>query len=97
MTRMRDRGTSGKWLAGGVVETNFDPAHDRRLRKLLEASGIDWGLGIPAGCAVLLGPEAQVEVVGTAFLIEDAEGDPLILGEGGEGAETAEGDPEPDA
>lgn len=85
------------WLAGGVVETNFDPAHDRRLRKLLEAPAIDWGLGIPAGCAVLLGPEAQVEVVGTAFLIEEAEGDPLVLGEGGEGDEAAESGPEPDA
>jgi cyanophycinase-like exopeptidase len=70
------------WLDGGVVETNFDPAHDRRLRQLLQAPGIEWGVGIATGCAVLLGPEAQVEVVGTAFLLEDADGDPVILGEG---------------
>ena len=70
------------WLLGGVVETNFDPAHDRRLRKLLTAPGITWGLGLATSCAVLLGPEEQVEVVGTAFLFEDAEGDPVILGEG---------------
>src|SRR5919112_5115715 len=36
------------WLPEGVVEPNFDPGHDRRLRKLLELPGIRWGLGIPA-------------------------------------------------
>ncbi len=37
------------WLPGTVIETNFSPAHDRRLRELLEAPGIDVGLGIAAG------------------------------------------------
>jgi hypothetical protein len=36
---------------------------------------------------VLLGPEAQVEVVGTAFLFEHPDGDPVVLGEGAPEAE----------
>lgn len=67
------------WLDGGVVEPNFDPGHDRRLRQLLARPEVEWGLGIPAGAAVLLGPAGAVEVVGTAFGLESAEGDLLPL------------------
>ncbi|MCZ6726936.1 MAG: Type 1 glutamine amidotransferase-like domain-containing protein [Acidobacteria bacterium] len=63
------------WLPGGVVEPNFDPGHDRRLRALLAAPGVTWGLGIPSGSAVLLGPAGEVEIVGTVFGIEGADGD----------------------
>lgn len=63
------------WLSGGVVEPNFDPEHDRRLRKLLAEPGVRWGLGIPSGAAVLLGPGGAVEVVGTAFWAEGADGE----------------------
>lgn len=63
------------WLPGGVVEPNFDPAHDRRLRQLLTGPGVDWGLGLAAGSAVLLGPGGAVETVGTVFRLEDAEDD----------------------
>lgn len=63
------------WLPGGVVEPNFDPGHDRRLRELLQEPGVDWGLGIPAGSAVLLGPEGLLEIVGTVFHIDGANGD----------------------
>lgn len=66
------------WLPGGVVEPNFNPAHDRRLRQLMAEPGIEWGLGLPAGSAVLLGPDGLVERVGTSFLLEDAEGDYTI-------------------
>ncbi len=66
------------WLPGGVVEPNFNPAHDRRLRQLMAEPGIEWGLGLPAGSAVLLGPGGEVEQVGTSFLLEDAEGDYAI-------------------
>jgi cyanophycinase-like exopeptidase len=67
------------WLPGGVVEPNFDPAHDRRLRKMLAGTEVRYGLGIPSGAAVLIGPEGAVEVVGTAFRIEGTEGDIEVL------------------
>lgn len=67
------------WLPDGVVEPNFDPGHDRRLRRMLAAPGVRWGLGIPAGSAVLLGPNGAVEVVGTVFRVEGADGDLEVL------------------
>ncbi len=63
------------WLPGGVLETNFDPGHDRRLRQLLGAPGIRWGLGLPAGSALLLGPAGEREVVGTLFTLEGPDAD----------------------
>lgn len=68
------------WLPEGVVEPNFDPGHDRRLRRLLAAEGVRWGLGIPAESAILLGPEGAMEVVGTAFRVVGANGDLEVLG-----------------
>jgi hypothetical protein len=67
------------WLPDGVVEPNFDPAHDRRLRKMLVGEGVDFGLGIPAGSAVLMGPGEEVEVVGPVFRITGADGDIEVL------------------
>lgn len=67
------------WIPDGVVEPNFDPAHDRRLRKMLAGAGVTFGLGLPAGSAVALGPDGVVEVVGTVFRIEGAEGDIEVL------------------
>lgn len=72
--------TGLEWLAGGAIETNFDPGHDRRLRKLMARPEVRWGLGIPAGSAVLLGPGGEVEVVGMAFGLESAEGELIALG-----------------
>jgi cyanophycinase-like exopeptidase len=66
------------WLPDGVVEPNFDPGHDRRLRKMLVGAGVRYGFGIPAESAVLLGPEG-VETVGTVFRIEGAEGDVEVM------------------
>lgn len=68
------------WLPDGVVEPNFDPGHDRRLRRLLAAEGVRWGLGIPAESAVLLGPDGAMEVVGTAFRVVGVNGDLEVLG-----------------
>lgn len=67
------------WLPGGAVESNFDPGHDRRLRKLMATEGVEWGLGLPAGSALFLGPDNQLQYVGTSFLLEDVEGDLQIL------------------
>ncbi len=63
------------WLPGGVVEPNFHPSHDRRLRRLLGHPEVRWGLGLPAGSAVLLGPAGEIEIIGTVFAIEGADGD----------------------
>ncbi len=63
------------WLPGGVVEPNFHPSHDRRLRQLLEHRDARWGLGLPAGSEVLLGPAGEIEIVGTVFAVEGADGD----------------------
>ena len=63
------------WLPEGVVEPNFHPSHDRRLRQLLEHEEVRWGVGLPAGSALLLGPAGEVEVIGTAFAVEGADGD----------------------
>ncbi len=67
------------WLPGGVVEPNFDPDHDRRLRRLLQAPGATWGLGLAAGSCLLLGPpageERATELVGEAWTLDDPEGE----------------------
>jgi len=63
------------WLPGGVIEPNFDPGHDRRLRRLLQAPGALWGVGIPAGGCLLLGPDGAVEQVGDLWTLNDPEGE----------------------
>jgi peptidase S51-like protein len=63
------------WLPEAVIEPNFDPEHDRRLRKLINGAGARWGLGIPASSALLLGPDGAVEVIGEVFRIEGPEGE----------------------
>lgn len=69
------------WLPAGVVETNFDPGHDRRLRQLLTTPGVKWGLGIPAGSSVSFGPGGVLEVVGDAFVLDDPDGDLRAIAE----------------
>jgi cyanophycinase-like exopeptidase len=69
------------WLADGVVDANFDPDHDRRLRQLLRAPGVSWGVGIPAGAALLLGPQGGVEVVDSVFVLTAADGEYVVLEE----------------
>lgn len=64
-----------RWLPGTVIETNFTPAHDRRLRALLESPGAALGLGIPAGAGVLIGPAGECEIVGTVFVLRGADAD----------------------
>lgn len=67
------------WLPGGVVEPNFDADHDRRLRRLLQAPGATWGLGLAAGSCLLLGPEGAVELVGEIWTLDDPEGELVSL------------------
>lgn len=68
------------WLPGGVVEPNFDVDHDRRLRRLLQAPGAGWGLGLAAGSCLLLGPDGRTELVGEAWTLDHPEGvlEPLV-------------------
>jgi len=69
------------WLPGGIVEPNFDPGHDRRLRRLLQAPGARWGLGLPAGSCLLLGPAGgpdgtgEVEQVGEIWTLSSPDGE----------------------
>ncbi|MGH9381429.1 MAG: Type 1 glutamine amidotransferase-like domain-containing protein [Thermoanaerobaculia bacterium] len=70
------------WLRHGGVETNFDPGHDRRLRQLLRQPAVRWGLGLPAGSALLLGPQGETEIVGMAFALDDPDGDLQVLTQG---------------
>ena len=67
------------WLPKGVIEGNFDPGHDRRLRQLAATPGVSWGMGLPAGSALLMGPKGEAERVGTAFELVDSEGDLEVL------------------
>lgn len=69
------------WLPGGVVEPNFDPDHDRRLRKMLGWPGVTWGVGIPAESALLLGPDGAFEVIGTVYRLGGAAGELVVFEE----------------
>ncbi|MCP4200471.1 MAG: type 1 glutamine amidotransferase-like domain-containing protein [bacterium] len=79
----REALTGLAWLPGTAVEVNFDPAHDRRLRELLEAPGMKWGIGLPSGSAVLFGPDGRLETSGPVMILEEPEGDWKLLREGG--------------
>jgi cyanophycinase-like exopeptidase len=67
-------------VPGAVVEANFDPAHDRRLRKLLESTPGHFALAIPTGSALLLGADGRFEAVGDVFRLTgpEAELEPLV-------------------
>jgi cyanophycinase-like exopeptidase len=69
------------WLGGGVVEPNFDPEHDRRLRQLMAQPGAAWGVGIPMGAALLLGPQGAFEVIDGVYLLTRPDGDYTLLEE----------------
>lgn len=67
-------------LPGGVVETNFDPGHDRRLRQMMAHPDVRWGLGLPAGAALLLGPNGENEIIGgPIFVLDHPDGDFAVL------------------
>jgi len=68
------------WLPGGVIEPNFEPDHDRRLRRMMAEPDVSWGVGLPASSAILLGPDNETEVFGTSFFLDEPEGDFRILG-----------------
>jgi len=72
---------SGFGWIDGLIEANFDPDHDRRLRTQLRGAGGPWALGIPSGGAVLLGAGEAVETVGPVFLLSAAEAEFEVIGE----------------
>ena len=75
------RAEAGLGLATELaVEPNFDPGHDRRLRQLVGIPGAGRGIGIPAGCALLVGPGGVFEAVGDVFALGAADADlvPLV-------------------
>lgn len=75
----REALTGLAWLPRTAIEVNFDPAHDRRVRELLEAPGMAWGLGLPSGSAILFGPEGKIETAGPVMVLEEPEGDWKLL------------------
>ncbi len=77
------------FLPGGVVETNFDPAHDRRLRQLRDQPGVSWGVGITAGSSWSLGPDGQTVVVGEVFGLATADGELQLIPSTGAPADAA--------
>jgi cyanophycinase-like exopeptidase len=62
-----------------AIETNFDPAHDRRLRRLLADSPGLQGVGLAAGSALLLAPDGSFEAVGSVFTLAEPEADLVPL------------------
>ncbi len=69
----------GLALFDGVLEAAFNPAHDRRLRRLLAEARAKIGWGVPEGGALLLGPEGKIETVGPVFVLRDPDGDLDLL------------------
>ena len=65
-----------------AVEANFDPGHDRRLRALLGAPGVERGIGISAGSLLLVDSEGRFEALGDTFTLAAADADvvPLVGG-----------------
>jgi len=73
------------WLPDAVVEPNFDPGHDRRLRQMMKGpkaspGGVRLGIGLPAGSALLLGPGGVVEAVGGVCTLGDPDDDLAVHG-----------------
>ncbi|KAB2965352.1 MAG: hypothetical protein F9K16_02080 [Thermoanaerobaculia bacterium] len=62
-------------LPGVAIETNFDPAHDRRLRQLLAQPGVERGIGIAAGALLLVGADGRFESQGDVFALAGPEAD----------------------
>ena len=69
------------WLPSTAIDVNFDPAHDRRLRQMTAAAGTRFGLGLPAGSAVLLSGDGAVETVGLSFTLGDSDDDLTPFGQ----------------
>jgi cyanophycinase-like exopeptidase len=72
------------WLGGTVVEPNFLPTHDRRLRELMQQPGVERGIGLPAGSCLLLPAAGDVDLLGSAFALEEVDGDLKVLAIGTE-------------
>jgi cyanophycinase len=62
-------------VSGFAIETNFDPAHDRRMRTLLSDATELRGVGIPSGSALLIGADGRFEAVGDLFALAATDAD----------------------
>ncbi len=69
------------WLPSTAIDVNFDPTHDRRLRQMVAAAGTRFGLGLPAGSAVLLHGDGAIESVGLSFTLGDTDDDLTPFGD----------------
>ncbi len=90
---------AGSWLdglalaPGLAIETNFDPGHDRRLRQLMARPGVERGIGLATGSALLLGDEGAFEAVGGVFTLGSAEADLVPLAGEAAAADESGGEP----
>jgi Peptidase family S51 len=71
---------AGLGLAPGLaIETNFDPAHDRRLRQLAAAPGVERAIGLATGSALLLGADDTFVAEGDLFTLAGPEAELLPM------------------
>jgi cyanophycinase-like exopeptidase len=67
------------WLESTVVDANFLPTHDHRLRRLMMEADVGYGVGLPASSALLISGDGGLEVVGSVFVLEGADEDLKLL------------------
>ncbi len=67
-------------LPGVAVETNFDPAHDRRLRQLVAHPRVERGIGLAAGALLMVGSDGRFEAQGDVLALGGPDADlvPLV-------------------
>jgi cyanophycinase-like exopeptidase len=67
------------WLEATVVEANFLPTHDHRLRLLMASAGVSFGIGLPASSSLQISADGSLEAVGPVFVLEGEDEDLKLL------------------